>query len=169
MSRSSLARPPRRRQTLISTRRNSMRSKLLAVGVSALAMALPSTAMATGSDSGTLGSVGSGGAGQAQQSAQASATLQDAGSQAKALQNAVNTNAPVNVAGGDVSGGDNTASQTATNGAHSHAGNNANTNQNNTQSQSTSSGCVVGCGGSGQAQGSSQWSKTLQGAGSKAD
>ena len=45
--------------------------------------------------------------------------------EAKGDQNAINANVPVNVAGGDVSGGANSANQTATNGALSGAGNDA--------------------------------------------
>src|SRR5205823_5484547 len=70
--------------------------------------------------------------------------------------------------GGDIIGGDNTASQTATNGASSHAGNSANTTQNNTQNQSAGSSCIIGCGGAGQAQFSNQGSLTAQLALSKA-
>ena len=151
-----------------------MRSKLLAVGVSVFALAVPATASASGSDTSPPGGAGSGGSGQSQLSAQTSKVLQGALSGASATQNAVNTNAPVNVAGGDVHSGSNSASQTATNNANSSATNNATTNQTNTQTQDPGSpssalqksGHQVGSGGSGQAQKSSQAAKTLQLAGS---
>ena len=113
--------------------------------------------------------IGCGGAGQAQLSEQKSLTAQLAASKADANQNAVNANVPVNIAGGDVYGGDNSANQTATNGAFSAAGNLANTDQSNNQTQSAGSSCFIGCGGAGQAQLSSQESATLQAALSKAD
>ncbi len=47
---------------------------------------------------------------------QAALTAQLAASKAKADQNAVNANAPVNVAGGDINTGDNSANQLAGNG-----------------------------------------------------
>ena len=108
--------------------------------------------------------IGCGGAGQAQLSSQGAATLQGALSSADAKQNAVNANVPVNIAGGDIYGGSNSANQTATNGAASLAGNLANTDQSNNQSQSASSSCLIGCGGAGQAQLSGQAALTLQGA-----
>ena len=55
-----------------------------------------------------------------------------------ANQNAVNANVPVNIAGGDIYGGDNSANQTATNLAGSLAGNFANTGQTGGQDQSSS-------------------------------
>jgi hypothetical protein len=90
-------------------------------------------------------------------------TLQAALSGAKADQNTVNANVPVNIAGGDISGGANSANQTATNGAQSGAGNQANTTQTNTQTQTaTGSSCLLGCGGSGQAQINDQQALTAQ-------
>ncbi len=142
-----------------------MRSKLIAAGVTVFAMALPATAMAGGTQS---QSGGSGGSGQAQLSSQWSKTLQAAQSQAKASQNLVNTNAPVSSAGNDVYGGNNNATQNADNAAKSKAGNDASTSQNNDQSQTASPSHGYGSGGSGQAQDSSQWSKTLQDAQSQA-
>jgi len=121
-----------------------MRSKMIAAFVSVAALCVPATALA---DSSQGGNSGAGGAGQAQLSDQAAKTLQLALSQAKAKQNAVNTNAPVNVAGGDVSTGDNNANQTASNGADSSAKNKSHTDQTNTQTQtSPSSGSGCGCG-----------------------
>ena len=106
--------------------------------------------------------IGCGGAGQAQLSGQSALTLQAALSGASADQNTVNANVPVNIAGGDISGGANSANQTATNGAESGAGNAAFTGQNNTQSQSAGSSCLIGCGGSGQAQINDQQALTAQ-------
>ena len=85
-----------------------MRSKMTAAIVSAVALALPATAMANVSPP---GNAGSGGNGQAQLSSQQAETLQAAQSQAEANQNAVNSNAPSNTAGGDISGGANTLAQ----------------------------------------------------------
>jgi hypothetical protein len=74
----------------------------------------------------------------------------------------VNANVPVNIAGGDIKGGDNSANQTAVNGALSGAGNKSDTTQSNNQSQSASSSCFIGCGGAGQAQINEQGSLTAQ-------
>ena len=106
--------------------------------------------------------IGCGGAGQAQLSGQSALTLQAALSGASAKQNAVNANVPVNIAGGDISGGANSANQTATNGAQSGAGNLAFTSQSNTQTQSAGSSCLIGCGGAGQAQINDQQALTAQ-------
>jgi hypothetical protein len=142
-----------------------MRSKWIAAGVSALAMALPATAMA-----GTQDNSPGGGTGQAQLSGQAAATLQAAESRAQAAQNAVNTNAPVNVAGRDINGaGNDNATQNATNVALSAALNRSKTDQSNSQTQIAGPSGSVGSGGTGQAQGSSQWAATLQGAESHAN
>jgi hypothetical protein len=114
-------------------------------------------------------SLGCGGNGQAQVSGQDAATLQAALSSAKAGQNTVNANVPVNIAGGDISGGSNSANQTSTNGASSSAGNTATTDQSNNQSQTAGgSSCSLGCGGNGQAQISGQGALTAQLAASEA-
>ena len=84
-----------------------MRSKLIAALVAVLALSVPATAMADGSQGGSA----AGGNGQAQQSSQWSATLQGAVSEAKASQNGVNSNAPANTAGGNITTGSNTATQ----------------------------------------------------------
>jgi hypothetical protein len=113
---------------------------------------------------------GSGGTGQAQLSGQTATTLQAALSSATASQNAVSSNAPVNVAGGNITGGSSSANQTAINGAVSAALNVANTNQSNSQTQSAgSSGCTIGCGGAGQAQINYQQALTAQLAASEAN
>jgi len=116
-------------------------------------------------------SVGCGGNGQAQLSSQLSLTLQKAVSQASAKQNAVNANVPVNIAGGTITSGSNSADQTVTNGATSGpAVNNASTTQGNSQTQNAgSSSCAIGCGGNGQAQLSFQGALTAQYANSSAD
>ena len=56
---------------------------------------------------------------------------------ANAGQNAVNANVPVNIAGGDIYTGDNSANQTPTNGSISSASNGAETNQTGGQSQTS--------------------------------
>ena len=86
-------------------------------------------------DAGSNCLVGCGGSGQAQLSDQEALTGQLAASCANANQTAVNANVPVNIAGGDIWGGDNSANQFALNGALSGAGNNAGTTQNGTQTQ----------------------------------
>ena len=69
----------------------------------------------------------------------------------------------MNIAGGDIYGGDNNANQTAINGALSGAGNYADTKQSNDQTQTAGgSGCLLGCGGSGQAQINDQQALTAQ-------
>ena len=101
---------------------------------------------------------------------QSAETVQVAESQANANQNAVNANVPVNVAGGDIWGGNDSANQNASNSAESEAGNVASTEQSNSQSQSDPpSGCVIGCGGNGQAQISVQSAETVQVAESQAN
>ena len=137
-----------------------MRAKFIALVVTLLAMAIPATAMAGGVPASPGG--GAGGIGQAQQSSQWAATLQAAQSQAQAGQTAVNTNAPVNTAGGNITGGSNSANQTAGNGAISGAGNNADTKQTNDQSQAPPLVAPPVPAALGQAQDSSQWSATLQ-------
>jgi len=72
---------------------------------------------------------GCGGAGQYQLVFQGAATLQYANSNATANQNAVNSNAPVSTAGGNIASGPSAANQTATNGAISSAYNAALTGQ----------------------------------------
>ena len=135
-----------------------MRSKLIAAGVSVAALVLPASAMAQG-----------GGYGQAQFNTQEATTLQAALSHADANQNGVNTNAPVNVAGGDVRSGDNSANQNLSNDANSTASNDASTTQNSDQSQSASSpGPSYGSGGSGQFQANGQEARTGQLAASSA-
>ena len=114
-------------------------------------------------------SYGSGGSGQAQFNTQEAATGQAAFSHADANQNGVNTNAPVNVAGGDVRSGDNSANQNLSNDANSTASNDASTTQNSDQSQSASSpGPSYGSGGSGQFQANGQEALTGQLAASSA-
>ncbi len=58
---------------------------------------------------------GCGGAGQYQAVAQQAATWQNANANANAYQNAINSNAPVITAGGNVSGGSSSANQIASN------------------------------------------------------
>jgi hypothetical protein len=113
---------------------------------------------------------GCGGNGQAQLSEQYAETLQEALSQANAYQNLTNANAPVNVAGGGIIGGGNSANQAAENAAASEAENDAATVQNNLQVQEDpASSCTSGCGGNGQYQASGQAAATGQGAESGAN
>jgi hypothetical protein len=121
-------------------------------------------------DAGSACKSGCGGNGQFQESNQAAATGQQAASEANANQNAVNANVPVNIAGGNITGGSNSANQQAANAAASAANNNAATEQNNTQVQSAGpSSCTMGCGGNGQAQSSEQEAQTAQTSASQAN
>jgi hypothetical protein len=87
--------------------------------------------------------------------------VQGAWSEAKAPQNAVNANVPVQVAGDDAKGGSSTASQTATNSATSGASNAATTSQTADVSQSgNKSRCT--CAANGYLQKLGQLAATLQ-------
>jgi hypothetical protein len=99
-----------------------MRSKLFAGAVAIAALAAPGIAMAQ-----------SGGNGQAQTASQFAQTLQEALSQANALQKATNSNAPSNNAGGEINGGSNEANQFPDQAASSLAENGAKTEQNDPQ------------------------------------
>jgi hypothetical protein len=94
---------------------------------------------------------GCGGAGAAQIGAQLADTQQWADSKAISKQNAVNANAPVAIAGGDVYAGPSSAKQDASSEAEAKAKNEADTNQNQTQTQNvgSNSSCKLGCGGPG--------------------
>ena len=96
---------------------------------------------------------GCGGAGQSQVVDQSALTKQNADADATAKQDAVNANVPVSIAGGNVSGGSSSATQTADNSANASATNTSNTNQDATAKQTGgSSSCLSGCGGGGQSQ-----------------
>src|SRR5437763_994330 len=108
---------------------------------------------------------GCGGNGQEQNVVQASKTKQDANADALAKQNAVNANAPVGIAGGDVIGGSSSATQTAGNNANADANNYSKTNQDANAAQTGgSSNCWAGCGGNGQEQNVIQLGLTKQNA-----
>src|SRR5207244_8810134 len=67
---------------------------------------------------------------------------------AKSDQNAVNGNAPVSIAGGNVSSGPSSATQTATSSANADVSNKAKTDQDQTLTQNIGgSSCYAGCGG----------------------
>src|SRR5919198_1454394 len=78
---------------------------------------------------------GCGGAGGAQLGAQNAETTQGAIGGANSDQTAVNGNAPVSIAGGDVNSGPSSASQTANSAALAIVGNTADTNQNQAREQ----------------------------------
>ena len=108
---------------------------------------------------------GCGGNGQEQNVAQDSKTKQDSSADAQAKQNAVNANAPVGIAGGDVIGGSSSATQTAGNNANADANNYSKTNQDAKAAQTGgSSNCWSGCGGNGQEQNVIQFGLTKQNA-----
>src|SRR2546421_186934 len=139
-----------------------MKSKLLAVAVvvGALAWAVAPAAADTGG----------GGPGAAQIGVQNASTDQWAGAAAISKQNAVNANAPTNVAGGEGASGPSSANQLANSEADAKASNDADTKQKQTQTQNVdgSSSCQAGCGGAGAAQVGVQAANTQQDAGAAA-
>jgi hypothetical protein len=134
-----------------------MKSKLLvvAVVVGALAWAVAPAAADTGG----------GGAGALQAGVQQAATNQQAGALAVSKQDATNANAPVNIAGGNVTAGPSSANQLASSEADAKASNDADTSQKQNQDQTVGGGsCSAGCGGAGAAQIGAQLSDTNQNA-----
>src|SRR5437667_296721 len=122
-----------------------MKLKLLAVVavVGALAWAVPPA----------MADTGGGGAGALQAGAQQAATNQQAGAAAISKQDATNANAPVNIAGGNVTAGPSSANQLASSEAEAAAKNDADTSQKQNQDQTVGGGsCSAGCGGAGAAQ-----------------
>jgi hypothetical protein len=107
--------------------------------------------------------LGCGGAGQFQAVSQAAHTGQWANATGNANQTAVNGNAPVSIAGGDIAGGSSAASQNASNSGYAFASNSSGTNQTASASQAGGSGsCQLGCGGAGQFQALAQDAHTGQ-------
>jgi hypothetical protein len=93
---------------------------------------------------------GCGGAGGFQAGVQAAQTQQFAVGAAQSNQNAVNGNAPVAIAGGNVTSGPSSATQNANSTATTNVTNNATTNQGQSLSQNIGgSSCLAGCGGAG--------------------
>jgi hypothetical protein len=109
---------------------------------------------------------GCGGAGGFQLGIQKAETQQWAGAFALSHQNAVNANAPVNVAGGNVTSGPSSANQWANSEAEAKASNDADTTQKQKQDQTVGgkSSCYFGCGAPGAAQIGIQKAETKQGA-----
>ena len=108
---------------------------------------------------------GCGGAGGFQAGIQDAQTQQTAIGVAKSDQNAVNANVPVSVAGGNVSSGPSSATQTADSNANADVSNKAKTDQDQTQTQNVGGGsCKAGCGGAGGFQAGIQKSDTQQAA-----
>jgi hypothetical protein len=138
-----------------------MKSKLLAVAVVVGAFAW---AVAP-----AVADTGGGGAGALQAGVQQAATNQQAGAAAISKQDATNANAPVNIAGGNVTAGPSSANQLASSEAEAKAKNDADTSQTQNQNQTVGSGsCSAGCGGAGAAQIGAQLSDTNQNAGALA-
>jgi hypothetical protein len=109
---------------------------------------------------------GCGGAGGFQLGIQKAETEQWAGAFALSDQNAVNANAPSNVAGGNITSGPSSANQWANSEAEANASNDADTTQKQDQTQNIGgkSSCLFGCGGPGGAQIGIQKADTEQGA-----
>jgi hypothetical protein len=109
---------------------------------------------------------GCGGAGGFQLGIQKAETEQWAGAFALSDQNAVNANAPSNVAGGNITSGPSSANQWANSEAEANASNDADTTQKQDQTQNIGgkSSCLFGCGGPGGAQIGIQKAETEQGA-----
>src|SRR5206468_1459423 len=121
---------------------------------------------------------GCGGAGGFQAGVQAASTEQWAFGLAKSDQNAVNANAPVSIAGGNVNSGPSSANQTATSTATTDVSNKAKTDQDQTLKQNIGGdkkdchdrcdgkdhedGCFAGCGGAGGFQAGIQKADTEQ-------
>jgi hypothetical protein len=106
---------------------------------------------------------GCGGAGGFQLGVQKADTEQVALGFAKSDQNAVNSNAPQSVAGGNISNGPSTATQTASSSADADVSNKAKTDQDQSLHQDLgSSGCLAGCGGAGGFQAGIQLADTKQ-------
>ncbi|MGB2876354.1 MAG: hypothetical protein WBB76_12900, partial [Gaiellaceae bacterium] len=106
----------------------------------------------TGGRDGKNGCVaGCGGAGGFQLGVQKADTNQWALGVAASNQNAVNSNAPVSIAGHDVNSGPSSATQTATSSADAEVKNKAKTDQDQTLTQDVGglSSCQAGCGGPG--------------------
>jgi len=141
-----------------------------AKAVAANAAATKQTATATQVGGSSSCKAGCGGAGQFQAVGQNAITKQNAKADADAKQNAVNGNAPVTIAGKDVSGGSSSANQKASNTAGAAAGNLALTSQSANATQvGGSSSCSFGCGGAGQFQAVGQNAVTKQNAEADAD
>src|SRR6266513_1463607 len=113
---------------------------------------------------------GCGGAGGFQLGIQKADTQQWAGAFALSDQNAVNANAPVKVAGGNITSDPSSANQWANSEADAKATNDADTTQKQDQTQNVggNSSCYVGCGGAGAAQIGVQSADTQQWAGAAA-
>jgi hypothetical protein len=109
---------------------------------------------------------GCGGAGGFQLGIQKADTEQWAGAFALSDQNAVNANAPSNVAGGNITSGPSSANQWANSEAEANASNDADTTQKQKQYQTVggNSSCYFGCGGPSGAQIGIQKAETKQGA-----
>ena len=106
---------------------------------------------------------GSGGPGGAQAGVQAASTAQGALGVALSHQNAVNANVPVSIAGGNITSGPSSATQTATSNANADVSNKAKTDQDQTLNQNIGgSGCKAGCGGAGGFQAGVQAADTKQ-------
>jgi len=130
-----------------------MKAKLVSVAVVLAALAVAAPAFAD-----------SGGSGGFQAGVQSANTGQAAVGAAVSTQNAVNANVPVSIAGGNVTVGPSSATQTATSSANTNVSNTAHTNQNqtNTQNVGGNGSCQAGCGGAGGFQAGVQHSDTQQ-------
>jgi hypothetical protein len=106
---------------------------------------------------------GCGGAGGFQLGVQKADTNQVALGAAFSNQNAVNSNTPASVAGGDIASGPSSASQTATSNAITDVSNRAKTDEDQHLSQNIGGGsCLAGCGGPGGFQLGAQVAETNQ-------
>src|SRR5215468_884330 len=106
---------------------------------------------------------GCGGPGGFQAGIQDAQTQQYAVGASQSDQNAVNANAPVSIAGGDVNSGPSSATQTANSTATTDVSNDAKTHQDQSQNQNISgSSCLAGCGGPGGFQAGIQDAQTQQ-------
>jgi hypothetical protein len=140
-------------RTTPTEKEKEMKAKLLSVAVALVALAA-APAQAFG-DSGAPGGFQAG--------LQSANTGQVAGGLAISHQNAVNANVPVSIAGGNVTSGPSSATQTATSDANADVSNKAKTDQDQTLDQNVGgSGCYAGCGGAGGFQAGIQDAQTQQ-------
>jgi hypothetical protein len=132
-----------------------MKTKLLSVAVALVALAAaPAPAFAD-----------SGGPGGLQAGLQSASTTQAALGVAASHQNAVNANVPVSIAGGNITGGTSSATQTASSNATTDVANKSETEQKQKLDQDLGgSSCKAGCGGAGGFQVGVQKAETNQAA-----
>ena len=129
-----------------------MKAKLLSMAVALVALATAAPALA---DSGRRGRFAGWAAGRDHRAGSGRAAFSN--------QNAVNANVPVSIAGGNITSGPSSATQTATSSATTDVSNKAKTDQDQYLHQNVGgTGCYAGCGGAGGFQAGVQNAETNQ-------